>query len=110
MCCLPVTADARTLVEHGEVIHLACHLGLLDAGAAIARLLRQHPGHPLCATCIGAALTVTQSEAEEGVTRLRPLRGFAVRYDTCVGCGRRRQAIRAVRTLGTVRSRGSLSA
>jgi hypothetical protein len=103
LCCRPVTAGASALVEHGEPIHVECHLGLLDAGAAVARLLRQRPGHPLCATCIAHALGLTVGEAQAGSARLRALRGFEIRFDQCVGCNTRSQVVRAIRGPGQIR-------
>ena len=75
MCCLPVAPGAAALFEHGDVIHLDCHLGLMDPGAAVARLLRERSGQALCATCIAGALGLTSAEAQGGSARLRALRG-----------------------------------
>jgi len=100
MCRTRVAASVPVLFEHGEVIHLDCHLGLLDAGGAIARLLRTRPGHGLCTSCLAHALGLTAGEAQAGVARLRALRGFEARFDHCVGCGSRRQVVRALRTPG----------
>jgi len=110
LCRLPVAPGAPALVERGEVLHLACHLGLTDAGVAVARLLRERPGHPLCVGCIASALGLTSGEAQAGSARLRPLKGFEVRFDACVGCGRRRQVVRALRGPGRAPARGSRSA
>jgi hypothetical protein len=107
MCRLRVTAGAPVLFEHGDVIHLDCHLGLLEAGTAVARLLRDRPGHRLCVVCIGSALGITPTEAQGGTTRLRALRGFETRFDQCIGCGSRRQVIRALRAPGGDVSRDS---
>ena len=100
MCRRPVVAGTPAIVERGETIHPDCHLGLIDAGAAVARLLRERPGQPLCAPCIATALGLTLAEAQAGCARLRPLRGFATRFDTCLGCGKRRQVVRALRGPG----------
>ena len=106
MCCQPVAAGAPAVFEHGDTIHLDCHLGLMDAGAAVARLLRARPGQPLCATCIAGALGLTFGEAQAGSARLRPLRGFTTRFDACLGCGNRRQVVRALRGPGERLIRG----
>ena len=100
ICRLPVARESATLVEGGEVIHLGCDLGLLDAGAAVARLLRERPGQPLCVACIASALGLTLEEARTGSARLRPLRGFDVGFAPCLGCRARRQVFRAVRAAG----------
>jgi hypothetical protein len=100
MCCRPVAAGAPAVFEHGDIIHLDCHLGLMDAGSAVARLLRGRPGQPLCAACIAGALGLTFGEAQAGSARLRPLRGFATRFEACLGCGHRRQVVRALRSPG----------
>jgi hypothetical protein len=100
MCRRPVAAGTPVIVEHGETIHPDCHLGLMDAGAAVARLLRERPGEPLCAPCIATALGLTFTEAQAGSARLRPLRGFVTRFETCLGCGKRRQVVRALRGPG----------
>jgi hypothetical protein len=92
------------------VIHLDCHLSLMDGGAAVARLLRERPGHALCATCIAGALGLTVGEAQAGSARLRPLRGFEIRFEVCVGCGSRRQVVRALRAPGWRAGRGSRTA
>jgi hypothetical protein len=110
MCRLPVAAGSPALFEHGDVIHLDCHLGVLDPGAAVARLLCQRPGQPLCVTCIAAALDLTVGEAQAGSARLRALRGFQVRYDACLGCGGRRQVMRALRAPGGRAARDSRTA
>ncbi len=92
------------------MIHLDCHLGLTDAGAAIARLLRERPGQPLCAACIASGLELTLEEAQAGTARLRPLGGFDVRFAVCVGCGSRRRVVHAVRGPGARSLRDSRSA
>lgn len=99
MCRRPVRHDASAFVEHGELIHVECHLGLMDAAGAVARLVRARPEQPICLTCAADALMITVGEAEAAAARLRALPGFAMRVETCVGCGRRRQAVRALRTL-----------
>jgi hypothetical protein len=104
MCGLPVAASSTATFEHGALIHLDCHLGLMDAGAAVARLLRQRPGQPLCSTCIATALGITLGEAQTGSARLRSLRGFEVRFEVCVGCDTRRQIVRALRGPGQLRN------
>ena len=100
MCGKAVGAGAPALVEQGETIHLGCHLGLMDAGAAIAGLLREHPGQPLCVACIAGALGITSGEAHAGSARLRSLKGFQTRLAVCLGCGGRRQVLRALRSVG----------
>lgn len=100
MCRLPVTPGTAAFFDRGDVIHLDCHLGLMDPGAAVAGLLRERPGQPLCAPCVAGALGLTFGEAQAGSARLRPLRGFEVRFDVCVGCGNRRQVVRALRAPG----------
>jgi len=98
MCRRPLSASAPMLVvDRDRSIHVACDLGLADAGTAIARLLQQRPGHALCIECIAHSLSITPLEAEIGSARLRPLRGFDVRFDACVGCRARRQVVRALR-------------
>jgi hypothetical protein len=84
-------------VADGDAVHLDCHLGLLDASAAVARLLRERPGHALCTNCIAVALVITPLEAQTGTRRLRALRGFEMRFGTCLGCGGRRQVLRVSR-------------
>ena len=100
MCRRPVAAGTPAIVEHGDTLHPGCHLGLMDAGAAVARLLRERPGRPLCTLCIAAALGLTVAEAQAGSARLRPLRGFVTRFEACLGCGKRRQVVRALRGSG----------
>ena len=97
MCRRPLSASAPMVVDRDRSIHIACDLGLADAGTAIARLLQARPGHGLCIECIAHALSITPLEAEIGSARLRPLRGFDVRFDACVGCRARRQVVRALR-------------
>ncbi|MBM4441191.1 MAG: hypothetical protein FJ027_12295 [Candidatus Rokubacteria bacterium] len=99
MCRRPVAADTPAFFEHGEVIHLDCHLGLMDAGAAVGRLLRERAERPLCAECLANALMITPGEAEVAAIRLRRLPRFAMRFDLCLGCGRRKQTLRALRVL-----------
>jgi len=110
LCCRPVTLDAASIADRGDVMHLACHLALTDAGAAVARLLRMRPGQPLCVTCIATALGLTPAEAQAGSARLRPLRGFEMRFEECVGCGARRQVVRALRGPGPRAVRDSRTA
>jgi hypothetical protein len=110
MCRRPVVAGTPALVEHGDVIHLDCHLGLMDAGSAVAALLRERPGQRLCVTCIAGALGITFGEAQAGSARLRPLKGFEIRFEVCLGCGGRRQVVRAVRAPGRSATRDSRSA
>jgi hypothetical protein len=100
MCWRPVVRGSPAFFEQGDVIHPGCHLGLMDAGAAIACLLRERPGQPLCVDCIAKALSITALEAEGASERLRPLRGFEIRRDVCVGCSSRRQVVRALRAVG----------
>lgn len=98
MCRRPLGAEGPEVAWSGSGgIHVACDLGLADAGSAIARLLQERPGHGLCIECIAHALSITPLEAEVGSTRLRPLRGFDTRFDACVGCRARRQVVRALR-------------
>ena len=85
------------MIEQGEAIHIGCRLGLMDAGAAVARLLCERPGQALCATCIARALGLTFGEAQVGSGRLRTLRGFELRFEPCEGCGSRCQVVRALR-------------
>jgi hypothetical protein len=104
MCRRPVVAGMPALAEHGDVMHLDCDLGLMDAAAAVARLLRARPGHALCTACIAGALGLTVPEAQAGSARLRALRGFAVRFARCVSCRSRRQVVGALRgPAGTAR-------
>lgn len=107
MCRQPVVPGSAALFERGEAIHVSCHLGLMDPGAAVARLLRERPGHPLCSGCIAHALGLTVSEAQAGSARLRALRGFELRFDMCVGCRSRRQIVRALRAPVRRTERGS---
>jgi hypothetical protein len=97
MCRRPLSPTDPSVEEPGWKIHVGCDLGLADAGGAIARLLQERPGHGLCIECIARALSITPLEAETGSGRLRPLRGFDIRFDRCVGCGARRQVVRALR-------------
>ena len=97
MCGHVVGANTPALLEHGDLVHLECHLGLVDAGAAVVRMLGDRPGQWLCLACIADALVLTSAEAEEGVARVRGLTGFASRFGTCVGCGRRGRVVRALR-------------
>jgi hypothetical protein len=97
MCRRPLSPGTLSVAASGTGIHVGCDLGLADAGGAIARLLQQRPGHGLCIECIAHALSITPLEAEIGSGRLRPLRGFDTRFDACVGCGGRRQVVRALR-------------
>jgi hypothetical protein len=96
MCGHAVTADMAAFFEHGDVLHLGCHLGLMDAGAAVARMLLDRPGQPLCVACIAEALVLTPAEAEVGVARVRVLPGFGARFGPCVGCRRRGRVVRAL--------------
>lgn len=96
MCRRPVS-DEASLDTLGRTVHVACDLGLSDAGSAIAHLLQQRPGQALCIECIAHALSITPLEAEIGSARLRRLRGFDIRFDACVGCRARRQVVRALR-------------
>jgi hypothetical protein len=97
MCWRPVAAGAPAILEHGDSIHVSCHLGLMDAGSAVARLLRERRGQPVCTACIATTLGLTLAEAQTASGRLRSLRGFDARFETCVTCGARRHALRAVR-------------
>ena len=97
MCHLPITPGTPVLLERGEAVHLECNLGLMDAGTAVAGLLRERPGQPLCATCIAGTLGLTFGEAQAGSARLRAFRGFELRFQVCVGCRRRLQTARSVR-------------
>jgi hypothetical protein len=92
MCRRPVSAG-------GDLIHPQCDPGLADAGGAIARLLYERLEQALCADCIADALELTVMEAEAAAIRLRARAGFGMRFDRCVGCGRRRLVLRALRTL-----------
>jgi hypothetical protein len=107
ICCQPVVPGTAALFELGEAIHVRCHLGLMDAGAAVARLLRERPGQPLCSACIARALELTIGEAQAGSARLRALQGFELRFEMCVGCGSRRQIVRALRVRARRAERGS---
>jgi hypothetical protein len=97
LCRRPLGGPGRAVVDRGWTTHPGCDLGLTDAGTAIARLLQQRPGHALCVECIARTLSITPLEAETGCARLRPLRGFEVRFGPCVGCNARRQVVRARR-------------
>ena len=97
MCWRPVLVGAPAIFEQGDSIHVECHLGLMDAGSAVARLLRERRGQAVCAACIAGALGLTFAEAQSASARLRSLRGFDARFETCLTCGSRRHAIRAVR-------------
>lgn len=103
MCRQPVTAGP-------DVIHPQCHPGLTDPSGAIARLLYERLEHGLCAGCIADALGLTLMEAEGAATRLRGRPSFGMRVDRCVGCGRRRQVLRALRTLRRAATEGPCSA
>jgi hypothetical protein len=107
MCCQPIMPGSAALFERGEAIHVRCHLGLMDAGAAVARLLRDRPGQPLCSACVAHALDLTIGEAQAGSARLRALQGFELRFEMCVGCGSRRQVVRALRAPARRAERGS---
>src|SRR5688572_29027271 len=89
----------RPVRPGGDVIHAACDPGLTDAGGAVARLLYERLEHALCAECIADALGLTALETDTAVARVQAVPGFAIRFDRCVGCGRRRQVLRALRTL-----------
>jgi hypothetical protein len=97
LCGHIVGADTPAVLEHGVRVHLECRLGLVDAGAAVARMLGDRAGQWLCLTCIADALVLTPAEAEEGVARVRDLAGFASRFGSCAGCGRRGRVVRALR-------------
>ena len=97
MCGQAVTAEMAAFFEHGDVLHLSCHLGLMDAGAAVARMLLDRPEQSLCIACIAEALVLTPAEAEVGATRVQALPGFGSRFGSCVGCGRRGRVVRALR-------------
>jgi hypothetical protein len=97
MCGRTVAAHMPSFFEHGDVLHLACHLGLMDAAAAVARMLLERPEHALCIACIADALVLTASEADVGITRVQALPGFGARFGACVGCGRRGRVVRALR-------------
>jgi hypothetical protein len=97
MCWRPVLVDAPAILEQGDRIHVECHLGLMDAGSAVARLLRERRGQPLCGACIAATLGLTLAEAQTASARLRSLRGFDARFETCLTCRARRRVLRAVR-------------
>jgi hypothetical protein len=110
MCRRPLAPGRGSLDDHDRSIHVNCDLGLADAATAIARLLYRRPGHALCIECIAYALTITPLEAGIGSARLRPLRGFDVRFDLCVGCRARRQVVRALRADLRPASRNSRTA
>ena len=107
MCGQAVTAGMAAFFEHGDVLHLGCHLGLMDAGAAVARMLRDRPEQSLCVACIAETLVLTPAEAEVGVARVQGLPGFGARFGSWMGCRRRGRVVRALRVRGIVRPAAS---
>jgi hypothetical protein len=107
MCGHAVTAGMAAFFEHGDVLHLGCHLGLMDAAAAVARMLLDRPEQSLCVACIAEALVLTPAEAEVGVARVQGLPGFVARFGSCVGCSRRGRVVRALRARRIVRPAAS---
>ena len=96
ICRHPVGSGDHVIFDHGDLIHLACHLGVRDLAVVLEDFLRVRRGRPYCYACLCAELELTSAEARKAVARL-PLAG-EFRSDTaepCVRCHMRKLSVRA---------------
>jgi hypothetical protein len=94
-CFLDIGPSERVSYHHGELLHLACAVGILTAPAPGARPAARQRERPLCFVCLGEEFSLAKPEVVAAVRRLAETRRFRIDVDVCWRCHERRSTVAA---------------